>query len=132
MKPEEKTILIRKRYVELECLGISVPLYYKAIKLIERHVYVVIKDLKIFIFKKNDLGLHGDEAKGKYFDQAQITQLLVETFGLDGVTAFNIYNEWIREKVIHCKMTQDVNKYWDFLCLPATYKDIDRPDDYNF
>lgn len=132
MKKEVRNLLIRKRYVELECLGIPAQLYYNAIKLIERHVYVVIKGVSIYIFKKDDFSLHTDmRDKSKYFDSDKIMLLLMETFGVDKTLAYNIYAEWIREKVINCKMTENSTKYWDFLSLPSVYIDLDETE-YNF
>lgn len=135
MKAELRNILLRKRYLELECLGIPVQLYYKAIKLIERHVYVVVKESHIYIFKKHDFGLHSEsESKtSKYYDGDKIVALLMDVMGIDKLLAFNIYSEWIREKVIYVKMTEETNKYWDFLCLPASYIDFgDKDNEYNF
>jgi hypothetical protein len=135
MKPNERNILIKKRYVELECLGIPAQLYYKAVQLIERHVYVVIKENKFLIFKKNDFDLHDghDKSKSKYYDADKIVELLNETFGLGKTLAFTMYSEWLREKVIYCKMTENSTKYWDFLCLPMEYTDFEGKDnDYNF
>jgi hypothetical protein len=126
MKQDERNLLIKKRYIELECLGIPAQLYYKAVRLIERHSYVVVKGSMVYIFKKNDLGLHdSDTSKTKYFDSDKITALLSETFGLDKMLAHTIYSEWIREKVIYTRMTENAAKYWDFITLPDTYIDIE-------
>ena len=133
MKTEVKNLFIKKRYIELECLGIQAFMYYNAVKLIERHVYVVIKDDKFFIFKKHDFGLHDNNDKSKYFDAEKIVDLLAEIFGLSKVLAHNIYTEWIREKIIYARMSEKANEYWDFLCLPQTYVDINENEGkYNF
>lgn len=136
MKPEEQILLIKKRYSELECLGIPAKLYYNAVKLIERHVYVVIKQSKIYIFKKDDYKLHDGQngSHTKYFSTDDILLLLNDSFGLEKTLGYTVYSEWLREKIINCKMSENSTKYWDFLCLPTEYTELEIDDDneYNF
>jgi hypothetical protein len=125
-------LLVKKRHAELECLGIPAQLYYKAVKLIDRHAYIVVKANTVYIFKKPEFDLHDTKSKSKYYDSDKIVQILTETFGVDKTVGFTIYSEWLREKVIYTKMTQDSTKYWDFLCLPTTYSEIEIDEEFNF
>lgn len=134
MNNEIKNALIQKRYLELDSLGIKPELYYLAIKLIDRHVCVIIKNNSVHIFKKHEFKLHDNQARkdtSDLFKSEQIIGLLVGNIGLDSILAHNIYSEWIREKIIYIRMTENTSKNWDYLTLPSFYINLEV-DEYVF
>jgi len=125
MKSDCINILIKKRNIELECLGISPKLYYLVCKFIDRHVRVTIKDNSVFVFRQNI-----DNNKEKYITAKVISDDIKEAFGVNSSEALLIVNEWLRDSVINLRMSADVTKNWEFISLPKEYIELD--DDFNF
>jgi hypothetical protein len=121
-------ILIDKRLAELKCLGIEPVIYYNACKLIDRHVYVVVKEDVFHIFQSNEFEL--DSGFGNYIRLTDLRDLIMRCLEIGYPLAESIIIEWKREKTIYYNMSINANKYWEYISLPLYSKET--KDEYNF
>src|ERR1035437_2258523 len=90
MTTDTINMLVSKRHVELEYLGIAPKLYYSAVKLIDRSVIFIIKDNKTYLFKNEPQKPSKAKSKkaGNYNSQnvislVDISNSLIESYGID-------------------------------------------------
>jgi len=130
--------IIKKRRVELICLGIHPKLFYLACKLLDRHITTVYKDGILYQFINEDypeLKLRNKQQENEWdeiddffgfnikindkrfsFDKA--VTLLQVSFGVNKILATNIVTEWRRDKIINAEMYKKLNKYWRYISIP--------------
>ena len=136
MLNEKQKILFKKRIAELNCLSINPVLYYNVCKFINKRVYVVVKDYKLYMFPieaAKKLGRDKTGGQTKYVHKDELAETIVRAYGIqDDQLVLAIINEWRREKIIESNMSLDVEEYWDYLSLPMSAKEVDDFDEYNF
>lgn len=126
LSDESKNILKRKKYAELELLGIEPVLYFTSIKYINKLVNIKIKGDDISILSvaldKNN--------KHTFITTKTILSDLTKLFGIKQNMASLIINEWLRDTIINNKMKENITEYWDFITLSDEFEEID--EEYNF
>lgn len=102
-------LLLEKKQVELEVLGININNYYIVNKLFNKYSFV-IKNGKHFVFRDNICMSTGELLK-------EITKVL----SISEKEANLITIEWIRDKTICNGMMSFSNKYYKWLSVPLPY-----------
>lgn len=120
-------ILLKKRYTELEMLGISPQLYFVSCKYINKIARVVIDENdNVFVFetKKNN------RKRNNFITTQTISNQLANVLGVNKLLTNLIVNEWLRDSIITFNMKKDISKYWEYLNLPTEFSVVS--DDFNF
>ena len=102
----EKNLLIKKRYAELECIGIDPVLYFNVVKYLNRCLSFSVKD-----------GIEQIYQKSKHMYIEDIGTLIMDIFGVDDEYTSLIIVEWKRDRLIYHNMMEKQTKYYDYLTL---------------
>ena len=126
MKKELINILVEKRNAELECLGISAPLYHSVKKYLSLRYNIGFKGDRIMLVPKD-----GYKDKTNTITSQTCSSDIKRVFSLDSNLAVTIIGEWKRDKLIFHKMTDQAHKYFKFMVIPEKI-DTKVKDEFSF
>lgn len=118
LSEKEQRLLIKKKKIELNALGIDSIIYYHVDKLLNKECRFIYKNDTPHVFKDS-----------KEIDDNDLTTLIKQVFSLKSSVAEMIICEWTRDRIIYHNMMENQNKCFDYLSLPLPY---DNNDDEGF